>query len=63
MKPATLIISFVASITAATPIVSGEESALESRKSGCLYKHCWECWAATPPIGSGPGSQGAAAGQ
>ncbi|RBQ65123.1 hypothetical protein VDGD_21735 [Verticillium dahliae] len=36
-----------------------KRSVVEKR---CLYDTCTDCWAATPPIGSSPGSHGAAAG-
>ncbi|CAI4216982.1 unnamed protein product [Parascedosporium putredinis] len=64
MKNLTLIAALFAAMTAAkgaTTLESREPANIEKR--GCLYKTCGACWAATPPIGSAPGSQGSAAGQ
>ncbi|KAL9944413.1 hypothetical protein D7B24_007644 [Verticillium nonalfalfae] len=62
----TAILS-LAALAAASPIAPESSITLEAIKRSvvekrCLYDTCTDCWAATPPIGSSPGSHGAAAG-
>lgn len=69
MKNLALLATLFAAMATASPFILPEDaSTLESREPAniekrCLYKTCGACWAATPPIGSAPGSQGSAAGQ
>lgn len=70
MKIIAVVTALLASVAIATPLAGSLDfSVLEARgfgdlvKRGCLYDSCSDCWGATPPIGSAPGSQGSAAGQ
>ncbi|KAM0328477.1 hypothetical protein ACHAQA_004884 [Verticillium albo-atrum] len=57
----TLAAALFAAVALASPLdVDGARTSVIEKR--CLYKTCTACWAATPPIGSAPGSQGAAAG-
>ncbi|KAM0277998.1 hypothetical protein ACHAQH_005452 [Verticillium albo-atrum] len=62
----TTILS-LAALAAASPINSGSPMTIDTIRRSvvekrCLYDTCTDCWAATPPIGSAPGSHGMAAG-